>query len=85
MKKAKEIKEDKAKLEDKVFNIGKNWKHRVTEPIEPHLSSKYTSSFNDTTDRRRSTSRLTGQFRIGSPDVNDIFNGAYAVTTHNDE
>ena len=39
MEKAKELKEEKQKLEDKAFKNNANWKPKLTTPQEPKLST----------------------------------------------
>lgn len=40
VQKAKKLKEEKAQLEDKAFNKGKNWTPSVTQPNAPKLTAK---------------------------------------------
>lgn len=40
VQKAKKLKEEKAQLEDKVFNKGKNWTPSVTQPNAPKITAK---------------------------------------------
>ena len=39
MDRAKEMKEDKVKLEEQLFHREKNWKPTITQPKEPKLSA----------------------------------------------
>jgi len=40
VQKAKEMKEEKVKIEDALFNKGKNWKNQLTQPREPSFAGR---------------------------------------------